>query len=237
MIDTRKVGPTRNTHLFLEIMKAFILSYSNSNIGGAHIATMVSFLSGGAVVDKALLNLDATSIVDEATLQAEAIAEILVYSATNSYGLTAADIVDNHTTNADVAALIAAALPSAPSASALTLSLQTSTGAVGTQVSTTRNAYVMLNGLVSTTANIGGSSAGDIILEVAPTNSATAGDWIEWGRIGNSQTITLALALNSVQVTKGMAVAFVPAGYFVKARTAGSGTVSYTLTNAKQILI
>lgn len=218
-------------------MKAFILSYSNSNIGGAHIATMVSFLSGGAVVDKALLNLDATSIVDEATLQAEAIAEILVYSATNSYGLTAADIVDNHTTNADVAALIAAALPSAPSASALTLSLQTSTGAVGTQVSTTRNAYVMLNGLVSTTANIGGSSAGDIILEVAPTNSATAGDWIEWGRIGNSQTITLALALNSVQVTKGMAVAFVPAGYFVKARTAGSGTVSYTLTNAKQILI
>lgn len=218
-------------------MKAFILSYSNSNIGGPHIATMVSFLSGGAVVDKALLNLDATSIVDEATLQAEAIAEILVYSAANSYGLTAADVVDNHTTNADVATLIAAALPATPSASPLSLSLQTSTGAVGTQVSSTRNAYVMLNGSVSTTATIGGSSAGDIILEVAPTNSATAGDWMEWGRIGNSQTISLALALNSVQVTKGMAVAFIPAGYYVKARQAGSGTVSYTLTNAKQILI
>lgn len=139
-------------------------------------------------------------------------------------------------TPGDVAAAILAAAPAAPVASALSLSLQTSTGAVGTQVSTTRDAYVMLNGSVSTTATIGGASAGDIILEVAPTNSATAGDWVEWGRIGNSQTISLALALNSVQLTKGTAVAFVPAGYYVKARTAGSGTVSYTLTSAKQIL-
>lgn len=141
-------------------------------------------------------------------------------------------------TPGDVAAAIAAIpAPAVPLASALSLSLQTSTGAVGTQISATRNAYVMLNGNVSTTSTIGGASAGDIILEVAPTNSATAGDWIEWGRIGNSQTITLALALNSVQITKGMAVAFVPAGYYMKARQAGSGTVSYTLTNAKQILI
>lgn len=141
------------------------------------------------------------------------------------------------TTPTDLAAAILAATPAAPAASALSLSLQTSTGAVGTQVSTTRDSYVMLNGLVSTTANIGGASAGDIILEVAPTNSATAGDWVEWGRIGNSQTLTLAITLNSVQVTKGMAVCYVPAGYYVKARQAGSGTVSYTLTNAKQILI
>lgn len=170
----------------------------------------------------------------DTTLQAAANSTITTFC--TNLGLPSPTIDWQSTTPTDLAAAILAAAPATPVASTLSLSLQTSTGAVGTQVSTTRNAYVMLNGIVSTTANIGGASSGDIILEVAPTNSATAGDWTEWGRIGNSQTITLALALNSVQVTKGMAVAFVPAGYYVKARTAGSGTVSYTLTNAKQIL-
>lgn len=167
-------------------------------------------------------------------LMAAALAAANGFAAVQGYSYTS--LVKMPKSTGDVQALIAAALPATPAASALSLSLQTSTGAVGTQVSTTRDAYVMLNANVSTTATIGGASSGDIILEVAPTNSATAGDWVEWGRIGNSQTFSLALALNSVQVTKGMAVAFVPAGYYVKARTAGSGTVSYTLTNAKKIL-
>lgn len=117
----------------------------------------------------------------------------------------------------------------------LSLSIQTSTGAVGTQVSTTTGMWVSIAGQVSTTANIAGSSAGDIIVEVAPTNSATAGDWVEWGRIGNSQALSLAVALQSVQIVKGQVLAWVPQGYYVKARSSGSGTVSYQLNTVKKL--
>lgn len=124
-----------------------------------------------------------------------------------------------------------------PSESALSLSIQTSTGAVGTQVSATQASWVTIAGQVSTTASIAGNASGDIIVEVAPTNSATAGDWVEKGRIGNSQNLSLAITLQSVQIVKGQVVVFVPAGYYVKARSSGSGTVSYTLNTVRKVLI
>lgn len=120
----------------------------------------------------------------------------------------------------------------------ISLSVQTSTGAVGTQVSTARDAWVAVNGSVSTTATIGGNSAGDLVVEVAPTNSATAGDWVEKGRIGNSQNISLALALNSVQIVKGQMMAFVPKGYYVKVRSiTGSGSPTYAVGSARKVLV
>ena len=119
--------------------------------------------------------------------------------------------------------------------SSLSLSLQTSTGAVGTQVSTTSGAWVAVAGQVSTTASIAGNAAGDIIVEVAPTNSATAGDWVEWGRIGNSQALSLAITLQSVQIVKGQVYAWVPKNWYVKARTSGSGTVSYQLNTVRKV--
>lgn len=117
----------------------------------------------------------------------------------------------------------------------VTMSLQTSTGAVGTQVSTTSDAMVTVSGQVTTTASIAGNSSGDIIVEVAPTNSATSTDWIEWGRIGNSQALSLAIALQSVQTTKSSVSVLVPKGWYIKARTTGSGTVSYQLNTVKKI--
>lgn len=126
---------------------------------------------------------------------------------------------------------------STPAESVLSLSLQTSTGAVGTQVSAARDAWVTIAGSTTTTATISGAASEDIIVEVAPTNSATAGDWVEKGRIGNSQTLSLALALSSVQVVKGQVTAFVPAGYYIKARTSGSGTVSAALISVRQVLL
>lgn len=124
---------------------------------------------------------------------------------------------------------------SQPTASSLSLSLQTSTGAVGTQVSTTTGAWVTIAGQVSTTASIAGNALGDIIVEVAPTNSATSTDWTEWGRIGNSQALSLAITLQSVQIVKGQVFAWVPQNWYIKARTAGSGTVSYLLNTVKKI--
>lgn len=120
---------------------------------------------------------------------------------------------------------------------ALSLSLQTSTGAVGTQVSTTHDALVTINGTAQITSNIAGAASADIIVEVAPTNSATAGDWVERGRIGTSQTYTLAIALQGVGIQKSQVVAFVPKGYYIKARSVGTGTFTNTLGTVRKMVL
>lgn len=125
-----------------------------------------------------------------------------------------------------------------PTESILSLSVQSSTGSVGTQISPTRHAWVLVDASSSTTANIAGNAAVDLVLKVAPTNSATAGDWIVKGRTGNSQALTLAIALQSVQVMKGQMIAFVPKGYYVKLRQpTATGTAAGAFIEARQVLI
>jgi hypothetical protein len=62
--------------------------------------------------------------------------------------------------------------------SSVARTLQTSTGAVGFQISATQPANVYYSVQISTTIAVGGSSTGTVFLEVAPTNSAVAGDWV-----------------------------------------------------------
>lgn len=116
-------------------------------------------------------------------------------------------------------------------------SLVTGTGATGFQVSSTRNATGKYNVKVTTTASIAGSADGYIALELAPTNSATPTDWIEEGRCGNSQALSLAIALQSVQGNTCQLVADIPAGYFAKLRSVTSaGTVSFTSLTSRETL-
>lgn len=118
-----------------------------------------------------------------------------------------------------------------------TRSITTSTGSAGFQVSATRNSSDRYNVTVSTTATIGGSSGGYVALEVAPTNSATAGDWVEIGRCGQAQTITLAIALQSVQTVSCQLSADIPAGYYAKLRSVtSSGTPTYTFNSSSEVL-
>lgn len=225
---TRKEALDRDTNLILESMiKTFWVGWTSTTSGLCAYIEMVDNVGSNNYSLSIPVTPTATS--SQSDLETQVYPNLLQHCDDNS--IPYPDVfVKGFATPLDV--------PSAPVASVLSLSLQTGTGAVGTQVSSTQNAYVMINGSVSTTASIGGNAGGDIILEVAPTNSATAGDWVEWGRIGNSQALTLALALGSVQVVKGEAMAFVPAGYYVKARTLTSaGSPTYTLTNAKKILI
>lgn len=116
-----------------------------------------------------------------------------------------------------------------PTMSTDSRSIVTGTGATGFQVSATRDSVIRESVKVTTTATIGTPSEGYIVLEVAPTNSATAGDWVENGRCGNGQNVTLAALLQSVQVTVCQLNADVPAGYYAKLR---SITISDTPTFA-----
>lgn len=117
------------------------------------------------------------------------------------------------------------------------VSIVTGTGATGTQISATRDAELKITLSTSTTATIGGASTADVVVELCATNSATAGDWAEKGRIGNSQTITLALALQSVQVIKGQVSVYVPAGYYYKLRSILGTNGSASVVSAQQILL
>lgn len=202
-------------------MKAVLLSYTY--ISGPTVAALVGFQSGTSYVEEAIIPLTGFDF-DSGNLATQTQSVILAYAVSKSYSITASDIEG-------VAMSVAV-----PVESSLSLSLQTSTGAVGTQVSATKDAWVTITGTVTTTASIAGNAVGSIFVEVAPTNSATAGDWVEKGRIGNSQALSLAITLQSVQAASGSVAAFVPAGYYVKARTSGSGTVSYAINEARQLV-
>lgn len=107
--------------------------------------------------------------------------------------------------------------------SSLTLSV-VGTGATGTQIHATKDSTIHVNLSNSNTSSIGGPSVSDLIVKMCATNSATESDWITQADADNEQTVTLALALQSVQVIHEMITVDVPGGYYIKIESSGSGT-------------
>lgn len=111
------------------------------------------------------------------------------------------------------------------------------TGQGGVVLNASRDAEVHYSVATSTTATIGGASTVTIYLEIAATNSATAGDWSTLGKIANGQTISLALALQSVQTSTLTIGAIIPAGQYVRLRSAVTGTASATYDSGQEVLL
>lgn len=131
------------------------------------------------------------------------------------------------------------ATPSTPSfAQGVSRSLVTTTASTGFQVSATRNAIVHYTVTITVTASIAGGASGTIFLEIAPTNSTTPSDWVEVSHALNSQTYTLAIALQGVQVSGQVIAGMIPAGYYARLRQVTStGTVSFAYNTGQEILI
>lgn len=119
--------------------------------------------------------------------------------------------------------------------SALTLSL-VGTGATGTQISAANDSTIRVNVSCSTTATIAGPSTSLVTLKKCATNSATEGSWTSVAIFENDQTVTLAVVLQSVQVTKGQLETDVPAGWFVKLVNSGTGTHSETFISGEKTI-
>jgi len=109
------------------------------------------------------------------------------------------------------------------------------TGQGGVVLDASRDAAVTYSVATSTTATIGGASSVTVYLEIATTNSATAGDWTAIQTVSNGQTITLAIVLQSVQSNTLTVSGIVPAGYYVRVRTAVAGTASATYVNGQEV--
>lgn len=118
-------------------------------------------------------------------------------------------------------------------------SIQTVAAAAnGWQLSSTRESQASYACSISTTATIGGAATGYIVLEICATNSATAANWQEIDRLQNSQTITLAIALQSLQVFGASLHGIIPAGWFVRLRSVqSSGTPTFAFSSGQEVLL
>lgn len=110
----------------------------------------------------------------------------------------------------------------------------------GVQLSSTRNAMVHYSVTTSSTVQIGvvTNVNGYVVLEIAATNSATAGDWQEIGRSGNGQNVGLSIALSSIQTTPQQLSGMIPAGYYSRLRSVNAnGTPTYTYNSGQEVLL
>lgn len=112
-----------------------------------------------------------------------------------------------------------------------------STGQGGVVIDASRDAQVSYWVDTSITTNIGGTSSVSIFLEIASTNSATAGDWTTLSKQSNGNTITLAIALQSVQPQALNLNAVIPAGKYMRIRYATTGTASATYGGGQEVLM
>lgn len=237
MADLRKKAPGRDIRIILALMSRIgvIIGYQNDQDGMDVLVK--SWDASAPYTDRGTdgIFFSTVGLTTQAGVVSAAMAAISAFATTNSF--TFSTLIDSFDTDTDVSALIAAAVPAKVIASA-TRSIVTGTGATGFQPSSTRDAFVSYSLTIATTATIGGSASGTVVLEVAPTNSATAGDWVEVARFTNGQSVSLALALQSVQTLAGQVNGMVPAGYYAKLRSINnSGTPTYTYNSGREVLI
>lgn len=105
------------------------------------------------------------------------------------------------------------------------------------QVSSSRASMVFYSVRIATTVSIGSNQDGDVILEVASDSGFTSN--VQTISIAeNGQTITLAIALNSVQTQTIVVSGYVPIGYYVRLRTVNNtGTPTYTFRAGQEVLM
>lgn len=98
-------------------------------------------------------------------------------------------------------------------------------------VSLTKQAYVSYNVTIACTATIGSSASGSVALQFS-TNGGTT--WTTAATFSNSNTVTLAIVLNSIQTSGGQVSAYVPAGSMVKLAPTIVGTTTITYLTGQE---
>lgn len=207
--------------------KAYVGSVVMGDQSGVNVTVEIADITNNVIFDNAVLVLglgtDLTTFTT-AEYQSALVTKILAYSVTQSYGLTTSDIIWGQPT--------ARSFNNTPGAS-----IVTGTGATGTQISAIRDSIVSYSPTMVTTASISGNASDVIVLEICPTNSATAGNWIEIARVTNAQALSLTITLQSVQTTSGVLHGIVPAGYYRKIRAITSGTVTNSMSSGQEVLV
>lgn len=157
------------------------------------------------------------------------------------YTITSTDIMwlsPNVVSPEQLVALKAATLTKVYTNNPSHLFVTTAAAANGFQLSSTRESEVRYSCTIVTAATLASGAVGTIVLEIAATNSSTASDWKEIGRMTNGQVFSLAVAIGCTQTTASELSARVPAGYYIRLRTISTtGTPTFTLNGGQEVLL
>lgn len=99
------------------------------------------------------------------------------------------------------------------------------------QPSSTKLAWVFYTIRINCTATIGGASTGTVALQFSTDNGST---WIDIGQVENSNTVTLAIVLNSNTTQTGQLSGVIPAGAIVRLNQSSSGTTTITYVRGQE---
>lgn len=99
-------------------------------------------------------------------------------------------------------------------------------------ISATKNASVYYSIKIQCTASIGSNSAGTVALQYSTNGGST---WIDVGEVTNSNTVTLAIALNSVTVQTSVIAAQIPANALVRMNSTITGTTAITFVRGQEV--
>lgn len=207
------------------------VDYLNSDLPPGAVATMNSTIAGKA----SATHTHAASDITSGTKTSEFISDF-TEAAQDAVGaaLSSEFVYDDAGNNISLRALSFNNTPNRSS------NITTGTGATGFQISSTRDALVNYSVTITTAVQIGvvTNVDGYVVLEIASTNSATSGDWVEIARVPQAQNIGLAVALSSTQKGGGNLTGIVPAGYYAKIRTVNNaGTPIYTYNSGQEVLL
>lgn len=105
------------------------------------------------------------------------------------------------------------------------------------QISSTRGTMVFYTVKIATTVSIGSNQDGEVILEIASDSGFTTN--VQTLSIGqNAQSVSLAIALQSVQTQSAVVSGYVPAAYYTRLRTVNTtGAPAFTYRAGQEILM
>lgn len=206
-------------------MKAIVVGSSNWFNGDGYVGNpVVNFYNPSTDANVEIWSGGSVWLLDSHTPENFASAVetlILGRSSDQGYGLTLADISWNE------------GRPSSPRAFANPSRTLNS----AFQISTARDAQVSYSVDISTALTLSGGQSGTVFVEYADDSGFTT-NVVEIGRFVNGNTGTLALGLAITQVNTATVAGIVPAGKYVRLRTANTtGTPTFTFRSSQEVLI
>ncbi len=220
-------------------MKAYVIKLETLTSNPSHQA-MVMFHTGSGIQEfrPFTIAINAADLEDGGDYQAirqDIVDAIITYANGTGWGSAMVDAdVFFGTPNVMAKGQTRRSYDHAPSRSIETVAA----AANGFQLSETHDAEVNYAVTIESTATIGSPASGTVVLEIAETNSATAGDWTEIDRFTNGIAVTLGLSHQSVETQAKSLYGLVPAGWYVRLRSINTlGTPSYTFNSGQEVLV
>lgn len=99
------------------------------------------------------------------------------------------------------------------------------------QVSSTLSAWVYYTIRINCVATIGGAASGTVALQYSTNSGST---WVDVGQVENSNTVTLAIVLNSSTIGTTQLCGFIPGGAIVRMNQTSTGTTTITFVRGQE---